>query len=112
MKSEQVYLIHIRECIDRIGQYTSGGKDAFFANTMIQDAVLRNLHTLAESTTRLSKEFLSRFPEVDWRAVAAFRNVIVHDYLGLDARQIWDIVERDIPILKRVFTSRESTDPL
>ena len=107
MKSEHVYLFHIRECIERIEQYTSDGKDAFFANTMIQDAVSRNLQILAESTTRLSKEFLDRFPEVDWRAVAAFRNVIVHDYLGLDAKQIWDVVERDIPVLKRIFTPKD-----
>jgi len=103
MKSEQTYLIHIRECMERIRQYTSGGKDAFLSNRMIQDAVLRNLQTLAESTTRLSQETRQRFPEIDWRAIAAFRNVIVHDYLGLETDQIWDVIERDIPVLERLF---------
>jgi uncharacterized protein with HEPN domain len=107
MKSEQVYLIHIRECIERIERYTREGKESFFENTMIQDAVLRNLQVLAESTTHLSKEFLGGFSEVDWRAVAAFRNVLVHDYLGLDTNEIWDVVERDIPVLKRIFTPKD-----
>ena len=107
MKSEQVYLVHIRECIARIEQYTREGKESFFQSTMIQDAVSRNLQVLAESTTHLSKEFLARFSQVDWRAVAAFRNVLVHDYLGLDTNEIWDVVERDLPVLKRIFTSND-----
>jgi Uncharacterized conserved protein len=55
VKDATLYLIHIRECTDRIARYTQGGKKAFLADEMIQDAVLRNLQVLAESTQRLDE---------------------------------------------------------
>jgi uncharacterized protein with HEPN domain len=99
VKDDRLYLVHMSECIARIVQYTAAGEDAFFSDTMVQDAVVRNLQTLAESSARLSSGLKARRPEVPWRSIAAFRNVVVHDYLGLDVRQIWEIVERDIPVL-------------
>lgn len=105
MKDDRLYLIHITECIERIERYTAPGRDAFFSDTMRQDAVLRNLHTLSESTQRLSAALKDRHPEVDWTSIAAFRNVIVHDYLGVDLARIWDITERDLPDLKRTVTA-------
>ncbi len=101
MKDDRLYLIHIGDCIDRILRYTAGGRDAFLGDSMVQDAVTRNLQVLAESTQRLSDAAKARRPEVDWRAVAAFRNVVVHDYLGLDIPQVWAIVERDLRPLKQ-----------
>jgi uncharacterized protein with HEPN domain len=101
VKDDRLYLVHIGECIARILRYTAGGRDAFLRDTMVQDAVTRNLQVLAESTQRLSDGLKARRPEVDWRAVAAFRNVVVHDYLGLDVPQIWSIVERDLPPLRQ-----------
>ena len=59
-----------------------------------------NLQTLAESTQRLSNKAKARKPEVDWRAIAGFRNVVVHDYLGVDLERIWHIVEFDLPGLR------------
>lgn len=70
-------------------------------DTKTQDAVLRNLQILAESVRRVSDLLKKSHPEVDWRGIAAFRNVAVHDYLGIDLRQIWDIIERDLPDLQR-----------
>jgi uncharacterized protein with HEPN domain len=103
MKDDRLYLKHISECLIKIESYVAGDREAFFANTMIQDAVIRNLQTLAESTRRLSETVKATRPEVDWRSIAAFRNVAVHDYLGLDLEQIWDIVEQDLPSLKRAI---------
>lgn len=92
MKDDKLYLIHIHECIERIIHYTSDGKVFFFADTKTQDAVVRNLQVLAESTQRISPSLRVSHPEVDWRNIGAFRNVAVHDYLGLDSRQIWQII--------------------
>ena len=100
-KDDRLYLVLITECIARIEQYTAGGKDVFLHDTMTQDAVLRNLHILSESTQRLSETLKGQRKEVDWRLIAAFRNVVEHDYLGIDYAQIWDIVEHDLPDLKQ-----------
>jgi len=73
------------------------------ASHLIQDAVLRNLQTMAEATERLSDAAKATHPEVEWRTIAAFRNVLVHDYLGVDLEKIWEIVQRDVPNLKPVI---------
>lgn len=100
MKDDRLYLIHIAECIGRIEEYVRGGRDAFMASTLVQDAVLRNLQTLAESSQRLSDDLKARHPDIDWRRIAGFRNVLVHDYLGVDTGLVWKIVENDLPPLK------------
>ncbi len=105
MKDDKLYLIHISECIARIEQYTPVGKDKFFEDHMAQDAVLRNLHTLTESIQRISSKTKLKYTEVDWRAISGFRNVVVHDYLGIDIEQIWDIVSQDLPELKTRINS-------
>ena len=100
MKDDRLYLIHIVECIQRIEHYTTEGREVFLMDTRTQDAVLRNLHTLAESTQRVSEELRAAHPEVEWRGIAEFRNVVVHDYLGIDVEEIWDVVHDDLPDLK------------
>lgn len=101
MKDDRLYLTHIKECIEYIREYTAQGGDVFFRDRKTQDAVLRNLHTLSESVQRLSEPLKAKHPEVDWRTISAFRNVVIHDYLGIDLDQVWDIVQDDLPGLKQ-----------
>jgi uncharacterized protein with HEPN domain len=100
VKDDRLYLIHIKEAIERIEEYTQQGQEVFLDDRKTQDAVLRNLHTLAESTQRISKHLKDEHPQIDWRTISAFRNVVVHDYLGVSPERIWDIVEHDLPDLK------------
>jgi uncharacterized protein with HEPN domain len=58
------------------------------ASHTLQDAVLRNLQTMTESTQRLSDALKAAHPDVEWRRIIAFRNVLVHDYLGIDLERI------------------------
>lgn len=66
---------------------------------LVQDAVIRNLQTLAESSQRLSSDIKGTEPQVPWRELAGFRNVIVHGCLGVDLSAIWLVVENDLPAL-------------
>lgn len=100
MKDDRLYLIHIAECIDRIEQYTSGGKDDYMKSTLIQDAVTRNLQILAESSRRVSDPLKASHTGVQWRDIAGFRNVLVHQYLGVDLDYVWRVIEDDLPALK------------
>ena len=88
MKDERVYLEHILECIERVERYTEGERERFMADTQVQDAVLRNLQTLAESTQRLPEALKQAHPDLDWRAIAGFRHILVHDYLGVDLQRV------------------------
>jgi uncharacterized protein with HEPN domain len=100
LKDDRFYLLYVLECIRRIEEDTSGGPAAFRASRTAQDAVVRNLQVLAEST-RLSDHLKARWPQVEWARIAAFRNVLVHDYLGLDMDRIWAVTQRDVPELKK-----------
>lgn len=84
----------------RVIPYREEGKDAFFADTKTQDAVMRNLQILAESTQRLSDSLREMHPEVDWLSISGFRNIAVHEYLSIDVKRIGDIVEQDLPVLE------------
>lgn len=66
----------------------------------LQDAVLRNLQTMAETTQRLSDGAKATQPQIPWSEIAAFRNVLVHDYLGIDIELVWDITQDEVPALK------------
>jgi len=103
MKDEGVYLENILECIARVQEYTADGWEAFLASRLTQDAVMRNLHMLTESCGRLSGEIRERRGEIDWKGIAGFRNVVVHDYLELELERIWDIIRIYLPSLKVVI---------
>jgi uncharacterized protein with HEPN domain len=102
MKDDRLYLIHIKECIERIESYIGNtGKSEFLKSTFMQDAVIRNLQVLAESTQRLSEEAKDSRQDIDWYKIAGFRNILVHDYLGLDLDAVWNIVVNELPVLKK-----------
>jgi len=81
VKDDRLYVTHVLDCIDRIEKYTTEGQASFFRSDLIQDAVARNLQTLAESVRRISAERKSAHPEVDWRGVTGFRNILMHEYV-------------------------------
>ena len=103
MRDDSVYIHHIAECIRRIEENTNTGREGFLQTHTLQDAVLGNLQTLSEATQRLSDAAKAGHPEIEWSRIAAFRNVLVHNYLGIDLDTVWEIVQRDIPELKRVI---------
>ncbi len=103
MKDDKLYLIHISESINKINSYIFElDFTSFMEKTIVQDAVLRNLQVLAESTQRLSDEFQSQHPEIEWYKISGLRNILVHDYLGIDSETVWAAVTNDLPELKRI----------
>jgi uncharacterized protein with HEPN domain len=102
MKDDKLYLIHIAECIEHIESYVSGiDKEAFMTSPLVQDAVIRNLQIMAESTQRLSDHLKDAQPKIDWYKIVGLRNVLVHDYLGIDMETVWNIIKKEIPALKK-----------
>lgn len=89
----------MRDCLDRIREYTHFERARFDTSRLVQDAVIRNLQTLAESSQRLSSEIKATEPQLPWRELAGFRNVIVHGYLGVDLEAASLVVEQDLPAL-------------
>jgi len=103
MKDNHVYLVHIRDSIHRIEAYTSEGKTVFFADLKTQDAVIRNLQTLCESTQRLPDAWKAMRPDIAWKTISDFRNVLAHQYLDIDLDIVWNVVENYLPNLKQAI---------
>ncbi len=100
MKDDRVYLIHIWECIQRIESYSIEGRSAFLASTMMQDAIIRNFEIIGEATKHLSLEMRQSHPEIQWRGLAGFRDVLIHNYMGVDLVEVWNIIENDLIQIK------------
>jgi uncharacterized protein with HEPN domain len=99
-RDERLYLSDIVEAIDRILDYTSAGRQAFFSNRMIQDAVVRNLEIIGEAAKRLSETTRQAHTEVPWRKIAGTRDRVIHGYFNVSLKIVWEIVEQELPTLR------------
>lgn len=97
MKDDRVYLLHIRDAINRILSYTAEGKEAFFTDTRTQDAVIRNLEVIGEATKNLSVTVKESSPGVPWKTIAGMRDKMIHEYFGVNLQVVWEVVERHLP---------------
>ncbi len=100
MKDERVYLLHALESIDAIQRYTVDGRDAFFADPKTQDAVIRNVEVIGQAVKGISEQTRALEPDVPWRQIAGMRDKLIHEYFGVDLALVWDVVERELPVLR------------
>ena len=105
MKYPRVYLAQILECIGRITSYTARGREAFFADSLIQDAVIRNFEVIGEAAKRVPEEYRQAHQEIPWRSLAAFRDVLIHQYEGVSLPEVWRVVETELPGLKKAIAA-------
>lgn len=103
MKKEPKILIeHILESIAFIEQYLEHvDQKAFFAGQQIQDSVFRRLEIIGEAVKNLPDVFKKNFEDVAWKQIAGMRDVLIHDYFGVDVLQVWNTVRKDLPRLKK-----------
>ena len=96
---DRILLEHVADCIARIARHTEGSRSRFMASDLVQDAVVRNLQVLAESTIRLSDAIKAIEPAVPWAEIKAFRNRLTHGYLAMDLDTVWEVVRQNLPEL-------------
>lgn len=105
-KNFKPFLEHILDAIQNIEAYTKGFiKEDFFRNKLVQDGVVRNLEIIGEATKRLPEAITSVYPQIEWRKIAGMRDVLIHDYFGVDLEKVWGVVKNRIPELKNVVSN-------
>ena len=112
LEADKVNLARMLECAGRIDEYVGGDEARFRASRLIQDAVVRNLQTLAESSQRLTDASKASEPDVPWRAISGFRNILVQDYLAIDVDAVWLIVDPELPRLRAALERMEKRSPV
>jgi len=97
----KVYLEDILLAITKIHEYTAGlSAAAFGADAKTFDAVARNLEVIGEAAKTVPEAVRSKHPEVDWKKTVGLRNILIHQYFGVDAEIIWDIIQNKLPALE------------
>ncbi len=101
MRDDRERILDMLEAIENIERHTGKGPKAFERDELIQTWVVHHLEIIGEAASRLGSGLRTAHPEVPWPEIIAMRNVIAHEYFGIDLDEIWQVVERDLPDLKQ-----------
>jgi len=100
-KDVQIFLQHILLSIESIATYTKNiSKEDFLNSPQVQDAVMRQLEVLGEAVKNLPSEFKEKNPTIPWRSIAGMRDMLIHEYFGVDIGLVWNTVINDLPVLR------------
>jgi uncharacterized protein with HEPN domain len=107
MSKDRHALLGITEAIQAIEQYTAAfsSADELFESKVNFDAVMMNFILIGEMVERISDAFKMSHTEVDWKQIKGLRNIIAHDYFGVDAEEIWQIIRGHLPGLKTALSN-------
>jgi len=103
MKDDRVFLNHIREfCEDlQVYLYEIESLEELKKSKLYQDAIVRKLEIIGEASNNISKELKDKYPDVPWREIKALRNIMAHEYFGLNFNTIWNVLTTKIPLLHK-----------
>jgi uncharacterized protein with HEPN domain len=100
-RSDRARLDDILEAIDKIEEKTRDGRASFDRDEMVRVWVLHHLEVLGEASRGLSLECKERMPEVPWTRIGGLRNFLAHEYFSVEADIVWNVVEKELPFLKK-----------
>lgn len=105
-KDPKIFLKHILESIEIIEQYSRDlTQGDFLKSDQLQDAIIRRLEIIGEVVRNIPEEFKNKHPDIPWRKAAGMRDVLIHGYFGVDVVLVWNVVQVNIPQLKKQIKS-------
>ena len=100
-KDPVVFVTHIIDSIQLIESYMEGRTEAdLMESTGLQDKIIRRIQVIGEAVKNLPDDLKRNHPEVPWRDITGMRDIVIHQYFGIDLEFVWNVVTRDIPDLK------------
>ena len=103
-RNPKLNLGDIVESIDAINGYINNfTENDFFRDTQAQDAVIRRLEIIGEAVKNLDEEFRQSYPNIPWKSMAGMRDVLTHEYFGIDLHRIWLTIKRDLPVIEEIL---------
>ena len=103
VKDAAILLGYILESIEFIEQYTNGlAYEDFSVHPERQDAVMKRIENIGEAVRNLPEEFKQAHGSMPWQDIVDMRNFLIHEYFGVDSQLLWDVVQRDLPPLKKL----------
>jgi uncharacterized protein with HEPN domain len=98
---DKARLQHIYDAILEIESYVhKSSYEVFQSNTMMHYACVKQLEIIGEAANHLTSHFKKLYPEIQWREIIDLRNLLIHEYFGIDTKIVWDIITTDIISLK------------
>ena len=107
-RDHELYLEDIKEAVRKIINFTDGlSFEEFLKDEKCTDAVIRNLEVIGEAAKNIPPEIKNGYPGVEWRKISDLRNLIAHEYFGIDYEIIWDIVQNKLPDLREIIGRKQ-----
>ncbi|MBK5113871.1 MAG: DUF86 domain-containing protein [Candidatus Heimdallarchaeota archaeon] len=101
VKQPKVFIQHMLDSINLIEKYLKGkNKEAFLSSEQLQDAVIRRLEIIGEAVKNLPEEIIKKYPDLPWKEIAGMRDILIHQYFGVDLELTWEVIKVEVPILK------------
>ena len=102
VKSDKFYMQHIIGAISKIDTYIKGVNfEQFQDNSLIHDAVIRQLEIIGEASKNLSEDLIKKQTFIPWKEIAGMRDKLIHQYFGVDFELVWKTLKTDIPTLQK-----------
>jgi len=104
-KQKREHLLFLKDILDsirKIEKYTKGlSFEELKKNEMVLDAVIRNFEIIGEAAKNIPKDIKTKYPDVEWKEAAGFRDVLIHDYFGIDLEAVRDTIKNNLPSFKK-----------